>query len=75
MQTTSSAETEISGGKYKFDNAKATFTWKIAEFAGATEYQFSTELKMVSTLTDKQWEKPPIKLKFNVSGTKGVSYQ
>ena len=66
-QNTSGVQVEITGGRYKFDNAKGVVIWKLPEFVGGAEFQISGEITMVSTLSDKAWVKPPIKLKFSVS--------
>mmetsp|Transcript_12390 Transcript_12390/g.45167 ORF Transcript_12390/g.45167 Transcript_12390/m.45167 type:complete len:440 (-) Transcript_12390:1427-2746(-) len=64
--TTSNVVPEVSGGKCKFDLSKSQVTWKLPEFGGGTEFQLKMEINMISTLNEKAWDKPPIKIAFNL---------
>lgn len=65
-KTTSAVKTEQTAGKAKFDKARCVVVWKISEFPGMTEATFNMGVSMLSTVADKAWEKPPIKLTFSI---------
>lgn len=40
--------------------------WRIRRFPGRHEYNLLAEVELASTITDKQWVRPPITMNFEV---------
>lgn len=53
-------------GKARFDPAQGAVVWRIRRFPGRHEYNLLVEVELASTITDKQWVRPPITMNFEV---------
>eukprot|EP00438_Fugacium_kawagutii_P031694 Skav232923 [mRNA] locus=scaffold1477:808488:809958:- [translate_table: standard] len=53
-------------GKARFDPAQGAVVWRIRRFPGRHEYNLLAEVELASTITDKQWVRPPIAMSFEV---------
>lgn len=53
-------------GKARFDPAQGAVVWRIRRFPGRHEYNLLAEVELASTITDKQWVRPPITMNFEV---------
>jgi AP-2 complex subunit mu-1 len=53
-------------GKAKYEPPQGAITWKIKRFPGRHEYSLLAEVELASTVTDKQWVRPPITMSFEV---------
>eukprot|EP00930_Biecheleria_cincta_P047642 TRINITY_DN3306_c0_g2_i1.p1 TRINITY_DN3306_c0_g2~~TRINITY_DN3306_c0_g2_i1.p1 ORF type:complete len:430 (-),score=63.81 TRINITY_DN3306_c0_g2_i1:22-1311(-) len=53
-------------GKARFDPAQSAVIWRIRRFPGRQEYSLLAEVELASTISDKQWVRPPIKMAFDV---------
>merc|ERR1719444_102842 len=56
----------IGYGKARFEPAQSAIIWRIRRFTGRHEYNLSAEVELASTVTDKQWVRPPITMNFDV---------
>ena len=65
-KTTSAVQTDQTAGKAKFNKARTTVVWKISEFPGMSECTLNVGISMLSTISDKPWDKPPIKITFSI---------
>eukprot|EP00933_Yihiella_yeosuensis_P038470 TRINITY_DN32404_c0_g1_i1.p1 TRINITY_DN32404_c0_g1~~TRINITY_DN32404_c0_g1_i1.p1 ORF type:complete len:430 (-),score=60.93 TRINITY_DN32404_c0_g1_i1:221-1510(-) len=53
-------------GKARFDPTQGAITWRIKRFPGRHEYSLLAEVELASTVTEKQWVRPPITMEFDV---------
>jgi len=53
-------------GKARFDPQQGAVVWRIRRFPGRHEYNLLAEIDLASTVTDKQWVRPPITMNFDV---------
>jgi len=53
-------------GKARFDPAQGAVIWRIRRFPGRQEMSLLAEVELASTVTDKQWVRPPITMNFDV---------
>lgn len=53
-------------GKARFDPAQGAVVWRIRRFPGRHEYNLMAEVELASTISDKQWVRPPITMAFDV---------
>eukprot|EP00928_Gymnodinium_smaydae_P011650 TRINITY_DN14271_c0_g1_i2.p1 TRINITY_DN14271_c0_g1~~TRINITY_DN14271_c0_g1_i2.p1 ORF type:complete len:413 (-),score=96.25 TRINITY_DN14271_c0_g1_i2:530-1768(-) len=53
-------------GKARFEPAQSAIIWRIRRFPGRHEYNLSAEIELASTVTEKQWVRPPITMNFDV---------
>jgi AP-2 complex subunit mu-1 len=53
-------------GKARYEPDKAAIIWRIRRFPGRHEYALLAEVELASTVTDKQWVRPPITMSFDV---------
>jgi AP-2 complex subunit mu-1 len=54
------------GTKAKHEPTQGAIVWKIKRFPGKHEYSLLAEMELASTVTDKQWVRPPISMNFDV---------
>ena len=55
-----------SQGKAKYEPEHNNIVWKIARFAGQSEYVLSAEAMLTSMTTQKAWSRPPLSLDFSL---------
>lgn len=55
-----------SQGKAKYEPEHNNIVWKIARFAGQSEYVLSAEANLTSMTTQKAWSRPPLNLEFSL---------
>ena len=55
-----------SQGKAKYEPEHNNIVWKIARFAGQSEYVLSAEAILTSMTTQKAWSRPPLSLDFSL---------
>lgn len=55
-------------GKAKYNASDSTIVWKINKFPGDASVVLSGECKMLASMEDKPWVKPPITMEFQVRG-------
>ena len=55
-----------SQGKAKYEPEHNNIVWKIARFAGQSEYVLSAEAVLTSMTTQKAWSRPPLSLDFSL---------
>lgn len=61
------ADIKVSGGRARSDLGKSEILWIINEFeGGGREFTMNADVKMVQLMHDKPWDKPPIKLGFQI---------
>ena len=53
-------------GKAKYNASDSTIVWKINKFPGDASVVLSGECKMLASMEDKPWVKPPITMEFQV---------
>lgn len=53
-------------GKAKYEPSQGAIIWRIRRFPGRHEYALLAEVELASTVTDKQWVRPPITMNFDV---------
>mmetsp|Transcript_57080 Transcript_57080/g.121295 ORF Transcript_57080/g.121295 Transcript_57080/m.121295 type:complete len:430 (-) Transcript_57080:51-1340(-) len=53
-------------GRARFEPTKGAIVWRIRRFPGRHEYTCLAEVELASTITEKQWVKPPITMSFDV---------
>lgn len=53
-------------GKAKYEPTSHAVIWKIRRFPGRAEYSLLAEIELASTVTEKQWVRPPISMNFDV---------
>lgn len=56
----------IASGKARHEPSQGAIIWRIRRFPGRKEYTILAELELASTVTDKQWVRPPITMNFDV---------
>eukprot|EP00927_Polykrikos_kofoidii_P062687 TRINITY_DN57498_c0_g1_i1.p1 TRINITY_DN57498_c0_g1~~TRINITY_DN57498_c0_g1_i1.p1 ORF type:complete len:430 (+),score=56.61 TRINITY_DN57498_c0_g1_i1:125-1414(+) len=56
----------IGHGKARYEPAQGAIIWRIRRFPGRHEYSCLAEVELASTVTDKQWVRPPITMNFDV---------
>jgi AP-2 complex subunit mu-1 len=56
----------VGQGKARFDPAQGAVVWRIRRFPGRHEYSLLAEVELASTVTEKQWVRPPITMNFDV---------
>mmetsp|Transcript_56113 Transcript_56113/g.121397 ORF Transcript_56113/g.121397 Transcript_56113/m.121397 type:complete len:430 (-) Transcript_56113:85-1374(-) len=56
----------IGKGKARYEPSQAAVIWRIPKFPGRQEYSMLAEVELASTVTDKQWVRPPIQMSFDV---------
>lgn len=64
--TTAKAAPHTSHGKAKLKLSDGYIRWKIPEMTGEDEYRLTSSVDMVSTVEEKPWEKPPIRMQFQI---------
>jgi len=57
---------KIDHGRARYEPSQGAIIWRIKRFPGRHEYTCLAEVEMASTVTDKQWVKPPITMNFDV---------
>eukprot|EP00457_Paulinella_chromatophora_P008223 gb/GEZN01008253.1/.p1 GENE.gb/GEZN01008253.1/~~gb/GEZN01008253.1/.p1 ORF type:complete len:435 (+),score=59.31 gb/GEZN01008253.1/:23-1327(+) len=60
------SQIHVGMGKAKYNPAKNAIVWKIKKFPGATSYSMRADVKLVASINDKGWSKPPITVSFQV---------
>lgn len=58
--------TSIANGKARYEPQRSAIVWRIKRFPGNHEYSMLAEVELASTVTDKQWVRPPITMSFDV---------
>jgi len=53
-------------GKAKYNPGQNAIIWKIKKFPGDGSYVLKGEVRMVASVEDKQWSRPPITMEFQV---------
>eukprot|EP00808_Paulinella_micropora_P001549 g30254.t1 len=53
-------------GKAKYTPAKNAIVWKIKKFPGAMSYSMRADVKLVASINEKGWSRPPITVAFQV---------
>lgn len=53
-------------GKAKYEPEQNAIMWRIKKFQGDMEFLMSAEVVLTTTKSDKQWNRPPISLDFQV---------
>lgn len=56
----------IGYGKARFEPSQAAIIWRLKRFPGKHEYFLLAEVELASTVTEKQWVRPPITMNFDV---------
>merc|ERR1712048_714415 len=56
----------VAHGKARYESQQSAIVWRIRRFPGNQEYSFLGEIELASTVTDKQWVRPPITMNFDV---------
>ncbi|KAK7206202.1 Mu homology domain-containing protein [Myxozyma melibiosi] len=64
---TASVSTHASQGKAKYEPSDNAIHWRIARFPGDSEFVFSAEAELLSSMTkNKAWSRPPVAMQFNL---------
>lgn len=53
-------------GKARYDPVQGAVIWRIRRFPGRHEYNLLAEVELASTISEKQWVRPPITMAFDV---------
>jgi len=53
-------------GKAKYNASQSCIIWKMNKFPGDASYVLRGEVKMLASMEDKPWSKPPITMEFQV---------
>jgi AP-2 complex subunit mu-1 len=53
-------------GRARYEPAENILVWRIARFAGQSEYVLSAEASLTSTTNQKPWSRPPLSLDFSL---------
>jgi len=56
----------VTNGRTKYDPGLNELHWKIKKFYGDASYTLKGHVKMVASITEKQWARPPIVMDFQV---------
>jgi AP-2 complex subunit mu-1 len=56
----------VSQGKAKYEPSENNLVWKIARFAGQSEYVLNAEAELTSMTNVKAWSRPPLSLSFSL---------
>mmetsp|Transcript_22291 Transcript_22291/g.47422 ORF Transcript_22291/g.47422 Transcript_22291/m.47422 type:complete len:430 (+) Transcript_22291:47-1336(+) len=56
----------IGMGKARYEPPQGAIVWRLKRFPGRHEYSMLAEVELASTVTDKQWVRPPITMSFEV---------
>jgi len=56
----------IGNGKAKYEPSQGAIIWRIRRFPGRHEYSLLAEVELASTVSDKQWVRPPVSMNFDV---------
>ncbi|CEM07625.1 unnamed protein product [Vitrella brassicaformis CCMP3155] len=66
-KTTAKAHlSNVGAGKAKYEPSQGGIIWRIRRFPGDTEYTLLADVELASSVTDKQWYRPPIAMDFQV---------
>ncbi|KAK9334163.1 Mu homology domain-containing protein [Lipomyces starkeyi] len=64
---TASVTTHVTQGKAKYEPSENAINWKISRFTGGSEYVFSGEAELLSSMTKhKTWSRPPVAMQFSL---------
>ncbi|KAI8906919.1 Mu homology domain-containing protein [Gorgonomyces haynaldii] len=63
---TASAKINVQQGKAKYNGSENAIVWKISSFGGDQELLLTAQAELTTTMSKKQWNKPPISLDFQV---------
>merc|ERR1712032_425660 len=56
----------IGHGKARYEPTQGAIVWRLKRFPGRHEYSLLAEVELASTVTSKQWVRPPITMSFEV---------
>jgi len=59
-------DVNVTNGRTKYDPGLNELQWKIKKFYGDASYTLKGHVKMVASITEKQWARPPIVMDFQV---------
>lgn len=57
---------QVSGGRAKTEIADSQIKWKLADLGGGQEQALQADVHLISTVADKEWAKPPIRMTFDI---------
>lgn len=63
---TTKVHTRATGGRCRTDLAAGHYRWKFKELGGQQEHSLHADINLIATNTDKDWEKPPVRVTFEL---------
>lgn len=63
---TAKAQCEVSGGDAKYIPGNSGIEWKIRKFKGNKSFILKAQVKLVASVQEKAWSRPPITMEFQV---------
>jgi len=65
-KNTAKAKMEVTAGKAKYHPELNAVVWKIKRFPGDASYILKGEVKMLASIEEKAWSRPPVVMEFQV---------